>query len=79
MSWLNFKKIENRRRLFELKLLVCERENFALYALCDFEPVERFEMRSDMIVFRCSSDSTSSGVENKLLSVGLLAVEIQKK
>ena len=45
----------------------------------DFEPVERFEMRSDMIVFRCFSDSTSSRVENKLWSVGLLAVEIQKK
>ena len=40
--------------------------NFVLYALCDFEPVERFEVRSDMIVFRCFSDSTSSRVENKL-------------
>ena len=66
MSWLNFKKIQNRRWLFELQWLVCERDNFVLYALCDFEPLEIFEMRSDMIVFRCFSDSTSSRVENKL-------------
>ena len=52
------------------------RENFVLYALCDFEPVKRFEIRSNMIVFGCFSDSTSSRVENKLQSVGLLAVEI---
>ena len=42
-----------------------------MYAFCDFKPMERFEMRTDMIVFRCSSDSTSRRVENKLYSVGL--------
>ena len=42
------------------------KENFVLYALYDFDSVERFEMRSDVIVFKCFSYSTGSRVENKL-------------
>ena len=35
-----------------MERLVCERENFVLNSLIYFEPVKRFENRSDMLKLR---------------------------
>ena len=53
------------------------RVNLVLYALCDFEPVEKFKGRSEMIEFRCFSYSRSSRVENKLWSSCVMVVEFR--
>ena len=48
------------RRLTSLERLVREREKFVLNSLIYFEPVKRFENRSNMMKFRNFGDSTCS-------------------
>ena len=47
-------------RFTSLERLVCKRENFVLNSLIYFQPVKRFENRSDMMKFRCFGDGTCS-------------------
>ena len=49
--------------------LVCERENVVLDSLIYFEPVKRFENRSDMMKFRCFGDGTCSSIEDELKTI----------
>ena len=48
------------RRMTSLERFVSERENFVLNSLIYFEPMKRFENRSDMMIFRCFGDGTCS-------------------
>jgi hypothetical protein len=41
---------------------VCERENFVLNSLINFEPVNKFKNRKNVMKFRIYGDSTSSSI-----------------
>ena len=60
-------------RMTSFERFVSERENLELNSLIYFEPVKRFENRSDMMKFWSTSDGTGSRIENKLKTVSLIS------
>ena len=60
-----------------MERLVCERENFVLNSLIYFEPVKRFENRSDMMKFRSFGDGTCSLIEDELKAISLSCRKIE--
>ena len=67
------------RRMNSFERFVSERENLELNSLIYFEPVKRFENRSDMMKFWSTSDGTGSRIENKLKTVSLISWKIKQK
>ena len=58
-------------------MYVRERENFVQNSLIYFEPVKRFENRSDMMKYRSFGDSTCSGIEVELKMISLSSRKIE--
>ena len=54
-----------------VKSFICEREDFVLNSLINFEPVKRFKNGRNMIKFSSFGDSTSSSIKNKLQTLSL--------
>jgi len=57
--------------LTSFERFICERENLVFDSLIYLEPVERFKNRNKVMKFRCSGDSTSSRVKDKLKTIRL--------
>ena len=56
---------------------ICERENIVMNSLIYFEPVKRFQNRSDVMKFRSFGDGTSSRIKHKLKTISLSSREIE--
>ena len=52
-----------------LETFLCERMNFILNSLIYFEPVKRFENRSDIVEFMSFGDGTCSRIEDELKTI----------
>ena len=62
-----------------MKCVICERYDFVFYSLRYFEPVEFFENRSDVVVFRGFGNSTGESILNSLEAVYLGDVYVQEE
>jgi len=56
---------------------LCQRENLVLDSVMYHEPVERFEVRFNVIKFMSFGDRTSSGVKDKLKTIRLGGRQIE--
>jgi hypothetical protein len=54
-----------------VKSFVCEREDFVLHSIINFEPVKRFKNRRIVMKFRSFGDSVSSSIYNKFQTLSL--------
>ena len=64
-------------RLSCLNQIVGLRNDFILYAFTNFEPVERFQDRSNMIIFASSCDCPCCCILDVLKSVDFVAWEVE--
>jgi len=59
------------RRLTSFERFICVRENLVFDSLIYLNPVDSFEIRSNVMKFSSFGDSTSSRVQEKLKTIRL--------